>query len=395
MRVLLASYDSVIAGPGRSQTLPYVRGLAARGHRHALLSFERADADPAQIAEVDEELAGAPWTRVPWRRRALFDLAAGLKSMRRAARSFDADLVHARGYVPAFLARRLGLPYLFDMRGFWPDERVDGGLWTRESLGYRMWKRIERGLCRDAAGVVVLTERARDEVRRTGLVPQEIAIHVIPTCTDLDRFRPVERALRPVECAGTAPRWVVLGGTATWYLREETLDLAARALARDPRAVLHVLTNDPLAPIESGLARRGVPEARRVVQAVPPRDVPAWVSGAEAAIVLIKPAPSKRASCPTKLGELLGCGVPLVMSEGIGDCDRLLREERVGVALARYDAAGYDAALDALVALSADGAAELRARCRAVAEREFALSHGIDRYDDAYVQAARRAGVAA
>ena len=43
------------------------------------------------------------------------------------------QLVHARSYVPALIGllikRLTGAHLLFDMRGFWADERIDGGLW--------------------------------------------------------------------------------------------------------------------------------------------------------------------------------------------------------------------------------------------------------------------------
>jgi len=388
-RVLFVSYDGVLAGPGRTQTVPYVTGLAARGHAMALVSLE----DPARledaerIAALDADLGAVPWTRAPRRGSAPRDLLSGLGSVRSAWRTHGADLLHARGYVPALFALLLRLPFVFDMRGFWPDERVDGGLWTRESRGYRVWKRIERRLCRRAACVVTLTERARDELRRLELVPADTAIHVIPTCADLERFRPVPTADRPTEARGDRPRYLILGGTQTWYLRDEMLDLAARALERDPEAVLHVLTEDPHEPVIEGLLARGLDRSRWLVDSVPAAAVPGWISGARAAITLIRSCWSKGASCPTKLGELLGCGVPVLMNAGIGDVDRLLGGERVGVTVRGFDAESYDAALDGLAALRAAGTAELGERCRRLAEREFSLETALGRYEAAYADA--------
>ncbi len=303
-------------------------------------------------------------------------------AMRRAARAHGADFVHARGYVPAFIARRLGLPFLFDMRGFWPDERADGGLWPRASFGYRFWKRAEKDLCGAARGIVVLTRRAESEIRRLRLAPESTPIHVVPTCADLEKFRPVAPENRPPECRDEGPRWLVLGATGTWYLREETLALAARALSRDARGRLHVLTRDDPAPLAEGLARLGVDARRALIRHVPHADAPRWISGARAAIVLIRSTWSKGASCPTKLGELLGCGVPVVMSAGVGDADRVLPGSGAGVVVARFDAASFDAALDEVDALHAAG--DVSARCRALAEREFALPLGVGRYDAAY-----------
>jgi glycosyltransferase involved in cell wall biosynthesis len=389
VRVVFATYDGVLAGPGRSQVVPYVRGLAERGHDMRLLSYEQPDlaADPSRTGAVEQALGPSPWTRLDWKRSAPGDLANGLRALRRTVREHRAELVHARGYVPALLARVLRVPYVFDMRGFWPDERVDGGLWSAQSTGYRTWKRIERSLCRRARSVVVLTERARDELRRLGLVPEPRPVHVIPTCVDLDRFRPVPESERPPEARGGARRFVILGGTGTWYLPDAMLDLGARALARDSAARLHVLTQDDPAPIREGLAARGVDPERALVRSVAHEDVPAWLSGATAGIALLRATWSKSASCPTKIGEMLACGVPLIVSSGIGDVDALFEDERVGVTVAGTSPEALEGALDRLEALTA-APAQLHERCRDVAARRFASSRALDAYERAYAEAA-------
>lgn len=388
-RIVFATYDGVLSGPGRSQVVPYVRGLADRGHAMMLLSYERPEllADGERVAAVRSVLDGIPWTALPWRRSAPGDLAAGLRALRRAVREHDAGTVHARGYVPALLARALRLRYVFDMRGFWPDERVDGGLWTKGSAGYRTWKRIERSLCKRAGSVVVLTERARGELRRLGLVPEPRPVHVVPTCVDLRRFAPVPEPERPEAARGPGARWVVLGGTGTWYLPEAMLDLGAKALARDPAARLQILTQDDPEPLRAGLERRGVAPDRALVREVAHEDVPAWLSGATAGIALIRATWSKGASCPTKIGEMLACGVPVLVSTGIGDVDALLRDERVGVAVPSPDDAGLDAALDAFDALR-DEADDLSARCRDAAVRRFDVALALDAYERAHAEAA-------
>lgn len=387
-RALFVSYDGVLRGPGRTQTLPYVRGLAGRGHALALLTYEDPEllADRERTDAARAELGDVPWTSIPRRGRQVGDFRRGFAEVRRASREHRADFVHARGYVPAFLARVAGVPFLFDMRGFWPDERADGGLWSRKSLGYRTWKRIERSLLARAAGIVVLTQRAQEELARLEMAPQETPVAVIPTCADLARFRPVPEAERPAEARG-APRYLILGGTSTWYLPDAMLDLAARALRRRPEAHLHVLTQDAHEPLLAGLRSRGVGPERALVRAVPPDTVAGWISGAEAAIALLRSTWSKGASCPTKLGELLGCGVPILMNAGIGDADRILQHDEVGVTVTGFDDAAYDAALDQLDVLAAGGREALSARCRAVAEREFSLVLALDRYENAYATA--------
>ena len=77
------------------------------------------------------------------------------------------------------------------------------------------------------------------------------------------------------------------------------------------------------------------------------------------------------------------------MNPGIGDADRFLDGGQVGVTVTGFDEASLGAALRALDALYAAGGDAVAARCRALAERDFALPIGVGRYDAAYREAAR------
>ena len=52
--------------------------------------------------------------------------------------------------MPALMAlaacRSTNAKLLFDIRGFWVDERVDGGLWPRNGWLYRTAKRVEKAI---------------------------------------------------------------------------------------------------------------------------------------------------------------------------------------------------------------------------------------------------------
>ena len=52
---------------------------------------------------------------------------------------------------------------------------------------------------------------------------------------------------------------------------------------------------------------------------------------------LIKNSPSKIFSSPTKVGESLGCGVPVIYNKGIGDLDEDMKNMKVGYELSQSD----------------------------------------------------------
>ena len=54
------------------------------------------------------------------------------------------------------------------------------------------------------------------------------------------------------------------------------------------------------------------------------KEVGKWVSACDAALFFIRSCYSKQASCPTKFGECLACGVPVVANGGVGDVGETL-----------------------------------------------------------------------
>ena len=83
---------------------------------------------------------------------------------------------------------KTGLPFLFDMRGFWADERKEGGLWPYKNLLYRAVyhhvKRLEKRLLWHANHIVSLTHRGKEIIRGWNL-SRDFSISVIPCCADL------------------------------------------------------------------------------------------------------------------------------------------------------------------------------------------------------------------
>ena len=92
---------------------------------------------------------------------------------------------------------------------------------------------------------------------------------------------------------------------------------------------------------------------------------------------------SKISSSPTKIGEYLGAGLPVLSSAGIGDVDVLLRDDQVGVLVSDFSESGYKAAAQAIRELCSEPA--LRQRCRKAGRERFSLCEiGIPRYDELY-----------
>jgi glycosyltransferase involved in cell wall biosynthesis len=385
-----------------TQVRPYLRALTAAGHRIHLLTFETARRDAAGMEAVRRLLAaeGLTWHALRYHRRpslpaTLYDIARGVLRGLRLVRRHGIRLVHARSHVGAAVAlplrALLGVPFVFDVRGLLPDEYADAGHWRRGGLKYRLGKAMERVFFRRASALVVLTETVRADLAAPGgpLADRDPAdVAVIPCCVDLEACR-ADDAARASERRrrGWDGRRVVVyvGKLGMWYLDAEMVRFFARARRADPRFFLQVLTPSPAEDLRRALAEAGVPDDAFDVSAVPPAEVPAVLQAADAGLSLIKPCASKRSSSPTKVGEYLAAGLPVVSTAGIGDCDDLLGDGH-GVLLAALDDAELDRAARALSALLDDP--ETRRRCLARALARLSLERtGGPRYVAVYARA--------
>ncbi|MCH2111203.1 MAG: hypothetical protein MK135_17925, partial [Polyangiaceae bacterium] len=98
----------------------------------------------------------------------------------------------------------------------------------------------------------------------------------------------------------------------------------------------------------------------------------------------VKPTWSKRATSPTRLGEFLACGKPLLTNAGVGDVESDLLSSGTGVVIEEFSDEELSEALASIVELASDP--ELVVRCRETAERQFSLASGVEEYSSIYVR---------
>lgn len=389
--VLYISYDGMLEPLGQSQVLGYLKRLAGSWRIH-LISFEKSDdwANATERERIAREIAnaGMVWHPLRYHKRpsafaTSWDIAVGFAVGLWLVLRHNLRVVHARSYVPSVMALGLkwltGAKYLFDMRGFWADERVDGGLWPRNGRMFRVAKRFERLFLLQADHVVSLTHAAVLEMGQFdylhGRRPQ---ITVIPTCADLGIFTP------PVSKPGGSFVLGYVGSAGTWYLFDEVVNCFSQLLHLRSDAMLLILNRGEHSYIRERLAAGGVPTEAVTLISATYEQMPAFIAKMHAGIFFIRPVFSKQASAPTKLAEFLGCGVPCLGNAGVGDMAEILEGSCVGVAIRAFDDVALAAGIDALFKMVADTSTQ--ARCVATAQRYFSIEEGVRRYAVIYEQ---------
>jgi glycosyltransferase involved in cell wall biosynthesis len=277
---------------------------------------------------------------------------------------------------------------LFDIRGFFPEEYTDAGIWPENGVLYRSAKFIERWLFKQADGFVVLTERARQilfpESSETGSDKQGRPVEVIPCCVDLSRFNGVNGTTRSRirETLGINGRYVMayVGALGGWYMTNETVDFFGLLKEKRPDAFALILTQSKREMIEPLLQERGFSANDYLITKVPPRDIPEYLSAADASISFIKNCYSKQASSPTKNAEYLACGLPIIANAGIGDTDLQINGNRIGAIVNAFSDQDFAEAITAIENLG-----DVSDDCRKTASELFDLERvGGQRYRRIY-----------
>ena len=145
--LLYITYDGLLDPLGNSQITPYLKGISKKGIKSIILSFEKADSlrMSSDISKIAHELKdhGIEWRRLKYHKRpvvlaSLFDILHGLFVSARLAAKHKIKIVHARSYVVALIAlvlkRIYKMKFVFDMRGFWVDERTEADIWKKGGL---------------------------------------------------------------------------------------------------------------------------------------------------------------------------------------------------------------------------------------------------------------------
>jgi glycosyltransferase involved in cell wall biosynthesis len=386
---------------GQSQVLPYLSGLSKRGYSITLLSCEKP-ARYEQYKNIIAQICAAAninWQPIPY--TASPPVVSTIKDIMRlhkeayhlhAEKKFD--IVHCRSYISAMVGqtmkKKFGTRFLFDMRGFWADERVDGGLWKRSNplfnTIYKYFKKKEIQYLQEADHTISLTNAGKDEIHSWQHINgQPVPTTVIPCCVDTELFKDdidIDRkaALRRALNIGEAQPVVgYVGSIGTWYMLDEML-LAYKAFKQQlPDCVMLFITTEPEAMVMDAAKQLDIDTNNIIVRAAAREEVPRYISIMNYSVFFIKPCFSKKASSPTKQGEIMAMGVPVLCNTGVGDTAHVVDTYHSGVAVESFDEAALNKAISQVLHTNYN-----KADIRRGALEFYGLAKGIDTYESVY-----------
>ncbi|GIV33709.1 MAG: glycosyl transferase [Chitinophagales bacterium] len=403
MKVLYISYDGMTDPLGQSQVLPYLEGLSDASVEIWLLSFEKKKrfAQNFSLIKTITGKAGIHWipltyTKSPPVLSTLWDVMRMQSTVRTLHKTHRFDVVHCRSYIAALaglmLKRRYGVKFIFDMRGFWADERIDGKLWNLNNpvyaSVYRYFKKKEKEFLEAADYTITLTYAARDIIHSWNFIRNNpVRIEVIPCCADLQLFNRMHIKQQQISTLRAelgipekAHIITYIGSLGTWYMLDEMMQFFLMYSQSFAEAFFVIVTQDDPSVAFAAAAASGVKtEKLRVVRAAR-REVPAWIALGEVSVFFVRQAFSKQGSSPTKQGEIMGMGVPIVCNSKIGDTEMVIKKYQAGWVIDAFTRSEYERVVREMKTQPWPDSSQIREG----AESFYSLSEGIQRYRMVY-----------
>ena len=397
-KVLFISYDGMTDPLGQSQVIPYLRGLSKAGYKIFLISCEKEQVYHQNKNYIQELLdkSNISWIPLNYTKNPpVISTLLDVLKMRRAAKKLHKaegiDMVHTRAGVPALIGlwmkKTMGVKFLNDIREFYADSRVEGGMWNIKNQVYKsiynFFAKKESEAVTQSDGIVCLTYAAEKIIKGWPEYKPAIPLEVIPCSADLELFDPEkidekEKAALKSELGITENDFVIsyLGSIGGWYLAAEMLQFCKLLNNRVPAAKFLFISPHRHDEIRAIAAQYEIPADRVVVKKASRLQVPALLSLSSYSIFFIKSCYSKQSSSPTKHGEIMAMGIPVITNSGVGDVAAIVQTCKSGIVINEFTDEGLETAVNEVINnINYDAVA-----IRKGATEFYALENAIEKY---------------
>ena len=257
----------------------YLIGLSKKGITITLISFEKEARYKALKSAIENscqihniEWLPLPYTKYPPILSTLKDIFKLNKTVKEQLRTKQIDLIHCRSYITALVGlgikQKQNIPFFFDMRGFWANERIDGNIWNLNNPLFKWvfnyFKNKEKEFFSQANYSVSLTHAGKQEIESWKL-PHQAPIEVIPCCTDTNIF--AKDKIKKEQANGFKQALNIsdndyilsyLGSVGTWYMLNEMLDFFKTLLKTKPNAKFLFISQDNPNEIKRKAEEKGI-----------------------------------------------------------------------------------------------------------------------------------------
>ncbi|MFN8295963.1 MAG: glycosyltransferase [Chitinophagales bacterium] len=398
--VLYISYDGMTDPLGQSQVIPYLIGLTKKGYAFTLVSCEKEENYVQHKNKIQSILDknNITWQPISYTKKppvlsTIYDVIRIKELAIQLHKKYNFSIVHCRSYIAALvglqLKKKFKLKFVFDMRGLWADERVDGKLWNLKNPVYKSvynyFKRKEKQFLEEADYTISLTNNAKNEILSWKNINKSfVKIEVIPCCVDLNLFDKNKLTADKIQSYKDELKIVkddfivlYLGSIGTWYMLDEMMGFFSVLKQKNKHAKFLFVTKDEHERILQTAEKYNIRDSV-IIRPGAREEIPYLISISNYSIFFILPSYSKKASSPTKQGEIMAMGIPVICNTNVGDTDKIINDYDSGIIINDFSVSSYQNAIDKM-------SSEFDApKIMEGAKDYFSLESGVEKYAAIY-----------
>jgi len=350
IKVLYISYDGLSDPLGQSQILPYLTKLAHDNVFIDIISYEKKKIISSRLELIHQKIKNKninwthlSYTKTPPLLSSIIDLCKGINAIKKLNKHTSYDIVHCRGYIPGLLGLKTSKKYnvklIFDMRGWWPDEKKESGHWDNKifKVIYNYFKKKEVQLFSNSDKIISLTNSGKKEITKNNWSTPE-KIGVIPTCVDFDNFPLFKEEIRDqtrkkLNIHLNAKVLVYSGSLGGNYDIKEFSLIFKAFINLSPANRILIVSKTPKEFILNKLTATKFDSSKVIIVESEFSNVYKYLQASDVGLILYKKAFSTLGRSPTKLGEYWASGIPCLSLKGIGDLDFIHKKYPFGLEL--------------------------------------------------------------
>ena len=246
------------------------------------------------------------------------------------------------GIAGAFVARRLGCPFVYNIRDMYPDMAVGGDI-VRSSAWVDRWEQMHRRALKQAARVIVLGDDMRERILAKGASPDRVVVVRDGTTFPSSMPEKSDPVVQELRCGFDFV--AIHAGNLGFYGAWNTLLAAAQMLSSENTGIVFIgggANRDAL-----GVAAANSPNVR-FLPFRPAEQIPHVMMAGDVHIVTVRRG-LEGVVVPSKLYSILAAGRPvLAVAAPNSDAARIVTESGCGLAADPDDPAAVAAAIRGL-----------------------------------------------
>ena len=336
-KVLYISYDGLLEPLGKSQILEYLKVLSKKNSFYVISFEKKSDINnKTSLQKLQKELKD---NNIIWKSY----IYSNKKNLIYLIKNYIISssyilfllfflrikIIHIRSYIPGFIL----FPYLylsnikliFDMRGFLPLEKIERENWKQNEIKLKLLKNLEKYLIKRSSKIVTLTNESKKIINRKFKINNN-KIEVIPTCVNVNRFK-----ISNNKKISDRINLCFLGSVNQAYDFDRIVEFSSNLIKFNKKYFINFYINDKKDYIKKKLSKNKIDENRFNIEFIKAEIISQKLNSIDIGFFFLKKNNSIKAAFPTKIGEFLSKGIPIICNNFNEDINNIMSKNDLGI----------------------------------------------------------------